>query len=71
MEECVDGEYQTFKSRTAHTCASISSASIPSLLEMVSGMTDDEIWQLRRGGHDPIKVYAAYAAAVSIAGSRP
>ena len=28
-------------------------------------MTDDEVWQLRRGGHDPIKVYAAYAAAVS------
>jgi len=32
---------------------------------MVSGMTDDEVWQLRRGGHDPIKVYAAYAEAVA------
>ena len=32
---------------------------------MVSGMTDDEVWQLRRGGHDPVKIYAAYAAAVA------
>src|SRR5260370_8941153 len=32
---------------------------------MVSGMTDEEIWQLRRGGHDPLKVYAAYSAAVN------
>ena len=32
---------------------------------MVADMTDDEIWALNRGGHDPQKVYAAYAAAVA------
>jgi pyruvate dehydrogenase E1 component len=36
----------------------------PRTLEMVSKMSDDAIWNLRRGGHDPQKVYAAYAAAV-------
>ncbi len=35
----------------------------PELLDMVANMSDDEIWALDRGGHDPNKVYAAYAAA--------
>jgi pyruvate dehydrogenase E1 component len=65
MEECVDGEYQAFKSRDGAYVRKEFFAKYPELLEMVSGMTDDEIWQLRRGGHDPIKVYAAYSAAVS------
>ncbi len=65
MEECVDGEYQAFKSRDGAYVRKEFFAKYPELLEMVSGMTDEEIWQLRRGGHDPIKVYTAYAAAVS------
>ena len=65
MEECVDGEYQAFKSRDGAYVRKEFFAKYPELLEMVSGMTDDEVWQLSRGGHDPIKVYAAYAAAVS------
>src|SRR5246500_5443994 len=65
MEECVDGEYQAFKSKNGAYVRKEFFAKYPELLEMVSGMTDDEVWQLRRGGHDPIKVYAAYAAAVS------
>jgi pyruvate dehydrogenase E1 component len=65
MEECVDGEYQAFKSRDGAYVRKEFFAKYPELLEMVSGMTDDEVWKLRRGGHDPIKVYAAYAAAVS------
>jgi pyruvate dehydrogenase E1 component len=65
MEECVDGEYQAFKSRDGAYVRKEFFAKYPELLEMVSGMTDDEIWQLRRGGHDPIKVYAAYSAAAS------
>jgi pyruvate dehydrogenase E1 component len=65
MEECVDGEYQAFKARDGAYVRKEFFAKYPQLLELVSGMTDDEIWQLRRGGHDPIKVYAAYAAAVS------
>src|SRR5271168_5346015 len=64
MEECVDGEYQAFKSRDGAYVRKEFFAKYPELVEMVSGMTDDEIWQLRRGGHDPIKVDAAYAAAV-------
>ncbi len=64
MEECVDGEYQAFKSRNGEYVRKEFFARYPELLEMVSGMTDDEVWQLRRGGHDPLKVYAAYSAAV-------
>lgn len=40
----------------------------PELLEMVANMSDDDIWRLNRGGHDPHKVYAAYAAAVKHTG---
>ena len=65
MEECVDGEYQAFKARDGAYVRKEFFAKYPELLEMVSGMTDDEVWQLRRGGHDPIKVYAAYADAVA------
>ncbi|HEY2524694.1 MAG TPA: pyruvate dehydrogenase (acetyl-transferring), homodimeric type, partial [Candidatus Binataceae bacterium] len=64
MEECVDGEYQAFKSRDGAYVRKEFFAKYPELREMVSGMTDEEVWQLRRGGHDPIKVYTAYAAAV-------
>jgi len=65
MEECVDGEYQAFKARDGAYVRKEFFAKYPELLDMVSGMTDQEVWQLRRGGHDPLKVYAAYAAAVS------
>jgi pyruvate dehydrogenase E1 component len=65
MEECVDGEYQAFKANNGAYVRREFFGKYPELLEMVSGMTDDEIWQLRRGGHDPVKIYAAYAAAVA------
>src|ERR1700737_293354 len=65
MEDSVDGEYQAFKSRDGAYVRKEFFAKYPELLEMVSGMTDQEIWQLRRGGHDPLKVYAAYSAAVN------
>src|SRR6202051_1467337 len=65
MEECVDGEYQAFKSRDGAYVRKEFFAKYPELLEMVSGMTDKEVWELRRGGHDPVKIYAAYAAAVA------
>src|SRR2546429_430311 len=68
MEEAVDGEYQDFKSKDgAHVREKIFGKD-PELAEMVAGMTDDEIWALNRGGHDPVKVYAAYSAAVRHAG---
>ena len=63
MEECVDGEYQTFKSKDGAYVRKHFFGKYPELLEMVATMSDDDIWRLNRGGHDPHKVYAAYAAA--------
>ena len=63
MEEAVDGEYQVYKAQaTAPTSASTSSTR-PELKAMVADMSDEDIWNLNRGGHDPFKVYAAYQAA--------
>ncbi|GAB4118401.1 MAG: pyruvate dehydrogenase (acetyl-transferring), homodimeric type [Sideroxydans sp.] len=63
MEEVVDGEYQTYKSRDGAFVRQHFFGKYPELLELVADMSDDEIWRLNRGGHDPHKVYAAYAAA--------
>ena len=68
MEECVDGEYQDFKSKNGAYVRQHFFGKYPELLELVSQMSDDEIWALSRGGHDPQKVYAAYAAAVAHTG---
>jgi pyruvate dehydrogenase E1 component len=64
MEECVDGEYQDFKSKDGAYVREKFFGKYPELAEMVAGMTDEEIWALNRGGHDPVKIYAAYSAAV-------
>jgi pyruvate dehydrogenase E1 component len=68
MEEAVDGEYQDFKSKNGAYVRQHFFGKYPELLDMVAGMSDAEVWALTRGGHDPIKVYAAYAAAVEHAG---
>jgi len=68
MEEAVDGEYQDFKSKDGAYVREKFFGKYPELAEMVAGMSDDEIWALNRGGHDPVKVYAAYSAAVRHAG---
>jgi pyruvate dehydrogenase E1 component len=65
MEECVDGEYQNFKAKGGAYTREHFFGRYPELREMVSAMSDDDIWRLNRGGHDPHKVYAAYAAATS------
>ena len=65
MMECVDGEYQAFKSQDGAYVREHFFGKYPELLEMVSDMTDEQIWKLTRGGHDPVKVYNAYASAVS------
>jgi pyruvate dehydrogenase E1 component len=65
MEECVDGEYQAFKARDGAYVRAEFFGKYPELLKMVSAMTDDEVWQLRRGGHDVVKIYAAYASAIA------
>ena len=69
MEECVDGEYQDFKSKNGAYVRQHFFGKYPELLDLVADMSDDQIWALTRGGHDPQKVYAAYKAAVDNVGS--
>ncbi len=69
MEDCVDGDYQTFKSRDGAYVREHFFGRDPRLLERVAQMSDEEIWLLNRGGHDQRKVYAAYDAAVKHTGS--
>jgi len=63
MEEAVDGEYQNFKAKGGAYTREHFFGKYPELKEMVAAMSDQDIWRLNRGGHDPHKVYAAYAAA--------
>jgi pyruvate dehydrogenase E1 component len=69
MEECVDGEYQDFKSKNGAYIREHFFGRYPETAAMVADWTDDRIWSLTRGGHDPIKVYAAYKAAADHKGS--
>jgi pyruvate dehydrogenase E1 component len=68
MEETVDGEYQNYKANDGAFVRKHFFGKSPKTLELVSRMTDDDIWRLNRGGHDPHKIYAAYAAAVKTKG---
>ncbi|MGA0023238.1 MAG: pyruvate dehydrogenase (acetyl-transferring), homodimeric type [Burkholderiales bacterium] len=68
MEECVDGEYQAFKSQDGAFVRKHFFGKYPELAALVSNMSDDDIWRLNRGGHDPHKMYAAYAAAMKHTG---
>jgi pyruvate dehydrogenase E1 component len=68
MEEAVDGEYQAFKSRDGAYVREHFFGKYPETRAMVADWSDDRIWALRRGGHDPKKVYAAYAAATRTTG---
>jgi pyruvate dehydrogenase E1 component len=68
MEDCVDGDYQTFKSRNGAYVREHFFGRDPRLLELVASMSDEEIWLLNRGGHDQQKVFAAYDAAVKHTG---
>jgi len=65
MEECVDGEFQNFKAKGGAYTREYFFGKYPELKEMVAAMSDSDIWRLNRGGHDPHKVFAAYAAAVA------
>jgi pyruvate dehydrogenase E1 component len=68
MEETVDGEYQNFKANDGAFVRKHFFGKFPQTLEMVSRMTDADIWRLNRGGHDPHKIYAAFAAATKHTG---
>ncbi len=64
MMEVVDGEYQTIKSKDGAYVRE-HFFNTPELKELVADYSDDDIWKLNRGGHDPFKVYNAYHAAVN------
>ncbi|MES9845145.1 MAG: pyruvate dehydrogenase (acetyl-transferring), homodimeric type [Candidatus Sedimenticola sp. PURPLELP] len=68
MEECVDGDYQAYKAKGGAYTREHFFGKYPELAEMVANMTDDDIWRLNRGGHDPHKVFAAYSEAVKHTG---
>ncbi len=69
MGEAVDGEYQAFKAKGGKYVRDKFFGKYPELLELVSQMTDRDIWKLNRGGHDPHKVYAAYHSAMQNKGT--
>ncbi len=68
MMECNDGDYQSFKANDGAYVRKHFFGRDPRTLEMVSKMSDDDIWKLTRGGHDSKKVYAAFHSAVNHTG---
>ena len=68
MDEAIDGEYQAFKAKGGAYTRAHFFGKYPELLDMVSNMSDEDIWRLNRGGHDPHKIYAAYHSAVNHTG---
>jgi pyruvate dehydrogenase E1 component len=68
MEEALDGDYQNYKARGGAYTREHFFGKYPELSQMVAHLSDDDIWRLNRGGHDPQKVYAAYAVAARSTG---
>ncbi len=63
LMETIDGEYQSYRAKDGAYVRKHFFGKHPKLLERVAHMSDDDIWRLTRGGHDPHKVYAAFKAA--------
>ncbi|WP_423598968.1 pyruvate dehydrogenase (acetyl-transferring), homodimeric type [Roseateles sp. MS654] len=68
MMETLDGDYQAYKANDGAFVRKHFFGKHPELLKMVESMSDEDIWRLNRGGHDPQKVYAAYHRAVNTVG---
>ncbi len=68
MGETIDGDYQTYKSRNGAYVRENFFGRYPETRKLVEHMSDDDVWRLNRGGHDPYKVYAAYKAAAESTG---
>ena len=68
MEECVDGDFQTFKAKDGAYLRQNFFGKYPELLELVKDYTDDQLQRLHRGGHDPAKIYNAYKRAMDHVG---
>lgn len=71
MMETIDGEYQAYRAKDGAYIRQHFFGKKPETLEMVSDLSDEDIWRLTRGGHDVDKIYAAYHDAVHNAGSKP
>jgi pyruvate dehydrogenase E1 component len=69
MEECVDGDFQTFKAKDGAYLRANFFGKYPELLELVKDISDDDLAKLHRGGHDPVKIYNAYKRALEHKGS--
>ena len=69
MEECVDGEYQAFKAKGGVYVRQEFFGKYPELAKLVEHLSDQELGHLRRGGHDPLKVFNAYLRATEHKGS--
>ncbi|MFD2178774.1 pyruvate dehydrogenase (acetyl-transferring), homodimeric type [Veronia pacifica] len=63
MNETVDGDYQTLKAKDGAYVREHFFGKYPETAALVADMTDDEIWALKRGGHEPSKLYAAFKTA--------
>ncbi|HWI81645.1 pyruvate dehydrogenase (acetyl-transferring), homodimeric type [Ramlibacter sp.] len=68
MMQTLDGDYQAMKANDGAYVRKHFFGQHPKALEMVANMSDEDIWRLQRGGHDPQKVYAAYHRAVNTKG---
>ncbi|MFT4114126.1 pyruvate dehydrogenase (acetyl-transferring), homodimeric type [Silvibacterium sp.] len=69
MEECVDGDYQAYKAKGGAYLREHFFGKYPELLKLVEDYSDDELYALHRGGHDPLKIYNAYKRAIEHTGS--
>ncbi|MFC0445830.1 pyruvate dehydrogenase (acetyl-transferring), homodimeric type [Pseudidiomarina halophila] len=68
MQDSVDGEYQNYKAKGGAYTREHFFGKTEETKEMVANLSDEDIWRLNRGGHDPVKVYAAYHKAVNTKG---
>lgn len=68
MQEAVDGDYQAYKANDGAYVRKHFFGKYPELAAMVQNLSDEDIWRLQRGGHDPLKIYAAYAEAMAHTG---
>ena len=68
MGETVDGEYQNCKAKGGKYTRENFFNKYPETAALVANMSDDDIWRLNRGGHDPVKVFAAYQKAIDTKG---
>ncbi|MFC3284618.1 pyruvate dehydrogenase (acetyl-transferring), homodimeric type [Litchfieldella rifensis] len=71
MDEAVDGDYQNYKANGGAYTREHFFGKYPETAELVKDMSDEDIWRLNRGGHDPYKVYAAYHEAVNHTNGKP